>query len=127
MARKKSKNPDKKSKKNDEYRESNEYHDGLELEGADAFEAMQDENIKLKMDKVQGRNKFRDTSGGYQELFALSGDSDSDDEDLPEGVEYDDDEDGDEQAVNKFHKTLIFNVLNCEFINLQLKILRNYC
>ena len=104
MARKKAKNPgDKKSKKNnDEYRESNEFHDGLELEGADAFEAMQDENIKLKMDKVQGRNKFRDTSGGYQELYALSGDSDSEDEDLPEGVEFDDDDDG--EKVNKFQR-----------------------
>ena len=92
MGKKKSKTSGKKSKQNDEYRESNEFHDGLELEGADAFEAMQDDKIKLKMDKIQSRHKFRDTSGGYEELYALSGDSDSDEEDLPEGVEFDDDD-----------------------------------
>merc|ERR1712244_100193 len=63
------------------------------MDGADKFEAMQDENIKMKMDKIKSRHRFKDISGGYEELYALSGDSDSDDEDLPEGVEFDDDDD----------------------------------
>ena len=43
--------------------------------------------------------KIPDVSGGVEELYALSGDSDSDDENLPEGVEFDDD---DEQTVIRY-------------------------
>ena len=79
MARKKSKGGKNKSTralKNDGvYRETNEHHDGLELEGADAFEADQDVAILNQMSKIQGRNRFKDNSGGVEELYALSGET----------------------------------------------------
>ena len=103
MGKKKSKSGGK-PKDHGEYRETNEFHDGLEMDGADAFEAMQDAKNNLKMGQIKSRHKIPDVSGGVEELYALSGDSDSDDENLPEGVEFDDD---DEQTVIRY----FFNVL----------------
>ena len=93
MGKKKSKTG-KKPRNDGAYVESKEFHDGLELEGADAYEAMQDEKISSKMSKLKNRNKFPDVSGGVDELYALSGDSDSDDFDAEEGIEF---ADGDEE------------------------------
>merc|ERR1712008_486379 len=88
-----------KPKDHGEYRETNEFHDGLEMDGADAYEAMQDAKNNLKMGQIKSRHKIPDVSGGVEELYALSGDSDSDDdENLPEGVEFDDDEEQDVRA-----------------------------
>ena len=98
MGKKKSKSGGK-PKDHGEYRETNEFHDGLEMDGADAFEAMQDAKNNLKMGQIKSRHKIPDVSGGVEELYALSGDSDSDDENLPEGVEFDDD---DEQTVIRY-------------------------
>ena len=82
MAKKKGNKSGKNPKKpDDSYRESNEYHDGLDLEGADAYEAVQDEEILSKMSRIQGKFKPKDVSGGIDELYAMSGDSDSDDDD----------------------------------------------
>ena len=81
MAKKKGNKSGKKSKKTDDsYKESNEFHDGLDLEGADAYEAFQDEEILSKMSRIQGKYKPKDVSGGIDELYAISGDSDSDDD-----------------------------------------------
>ena len=80
------------------YQDKNEFHDGLDLEGADAYEAVQDEKIQLKMDKLQNRNKLKDASGGFEELYALSGDSDSEMEEV-EGVEFADEENDEESDV----------------------------
>jgi len=91
MGKKKSKSGGK-PKDHGEYKETNESHDGLEMDGADAFEAMQDAKNNLKMGQIKSRHKIPDVSGGVEELYALSGDSDSDDENLPEGVEFDDDD-----------------------------------
>jgi hypothetical protein len=55
-----------------------------------------DAKNNLKMGQIKSRHKIPDVSGGVEELYALSGDSDTDDENLPEGVEFDDD---DEQTV----------------------------
>ena len=105
MAKKKSKSGGK-PKDHGEYRETNEFHDGLEMDGADAFEAMQDAKNNLKMGQIKSRHKIPDVSGGVEELYALSGDSDSDDENLPEGVEFDDD---DEQTVIRYRDVVRFS------------------
>ena len=65
MAKKKVK---RKAKKEDgSYRESKEYHDGLEMDQNDIFEANQDAEINAKMDKIRNRNKLKDVSGGFEE------------------------------------------------------------
>ena len=82
MGKKKGNKGGKSSKKSDDYyKESNEHHDGLELEGADAYEAEQDQRIMSQMSRVKGKYKPKDVSGGIDELYAMSGDSDSDDDD----------------------------------------------
>jgi len=86
MAKKKGNKSGKKPKKseNDAYVESREHHDGLDLEGADAYEADQDEQILSKMNRIHSNKisqKMSTNDGNIEELFALSGDSDSDDDD----------------------------------------------
>ena len=102
MGKKKSKGGvGKKPKSADVYEESNEFYDGLEHDAADQFEANQDARIKSKMEKIHTRNKSRDVSGGYEELYALSGDSDDDEDMENEGIEFadgDDDEEADVRA-----------------------------
>merc|ERR1712062_478770 len=86
MAKKKGNKSGKKPNKseNDAYVESREHHDGLDLEGADAYEADQDEQILSKMNRIHSNKisqKMSTNDGNIEELFALSGDSDSDDDD----------------------------------------------
>ena len=98
MGKKKGKGGKQPRKSSDVYVESNEYHDGLEHDEKDAYEAQQDDIMMNKLSAIQSRNKRRDVSGGIDEMYALSGDSDSsDDEDgQAEFMETRDDEDTDE-------------------------------
>ena len=87
MAKKKGNKSGKKAKKSENegaYVESKEHHDGLDLEGADAYEADQDDQILSKMNRIHSNKISQNMSvndGNIEELFALSGDSDSDDDD----------------------------------------------
>ncbi len=101
MAKKKGKGKGGKKKEPEHYISDDEVHDGLALEGADAYEAEQDEQILQNVKKLTGRNRLKDASGGIDELYALDGDDTSSDEDMA-GVEFDEDDHdfGDDQGDN---------------------------
>jgi U3 small nucleolar RNA-associated protein 3 len=81
MAKKRTKKGGGAKPKDDVYVDKREFHDGLEMDRKDTFEAAQDDDLMLKLDKFSQRNKQKDTSGGLNELYALSGDDSSEDDD----------------------------------------------
>ena len=81
MGKKKDKSrASKRGSKTDEFIESNEHFDGLEMDDADEYEAMQDSRIMSKLSAMSKKHNVQDVSGGFEELYALSGDSDSDED-----------------------------------------------
>ena len=77
------------------YVESREFYDGLERDDKDSYEDALDRDMMSKLESLQGRNKRHDVSGGIEEMYALSGDSDSDEDD-DQQVEFMDTEQGEE-------------------------------
>lgn len=75
-------------KTDDSYVESKEFYDGLEHDEKDSYEDAQDREMMSKLQAIQGRNKRHDVSGGIEEMYALSGDSDSEEDDDQEVGEF---------------------------------------
>ena len=88
MGKKKGKGKGVPRKADDAYVESYEFHDGLEHDDKDAYEADQDQEMMAKLRSIQSRNKRKDVSGGIDEMYALSGDSDSSDDEYVEQIEF---------------------------------------
>ena len=81
MGKRKGKGDKQPRKNSDVFVESKEFHDGLEHDEKDAYEAKEDIAMMAKLSAIQARNKRRDVSGGIDEMYALSGDSDSSEDD----------------------------------------------
>ena len=102
MGRKsKSKGSKRPRKPDDSYVESKEFYDGLERDEKDLYEDGQDREMMSKLQAIQGRNKKHDVSGGIEEMYALSGDSDSeedDDQDVGEFIDTQEEEADDDDV-----------------------------